>query len=88
MRKPAGIIKQMSLNGSLLIPAELRDALGWQGGAYIEIYPFDGFLVLKSAPEKDGVLRELNKVLREWDEESLQRLLLSVRAQKKKQGQS
>lgn len=81
MRKPAGIIKQMSLNGSLLIPAELRDALGWQGGAYIEIYPFDGFLVLKSAPEKDGVLRE-------WDEESLQRLLLSVRAQKKKQGRS
>ena len=81
MRKPAGIIKQMSLNGSLLIPAELRDALGWQGGAYIEIYPFDGFLVLKSAPEKDGVLRE-------WDEESLQMLLLSVRAQKKKQGRS
>lgn len=88
MRKPAGIIKQMSLNGSLLIPAELRDALGWQGGTYIEIYPFDGFLVLKSAPEKDGVLGELNKVLREWDEESLQRLLLSVRAQKKKQGRS
>lgn len=88
MYKPTGIIKQMNLNGSLVIPSELRDAMGWQGGTFIEIYSFEDFLVLRSAPEKEGLLREVKKTLRGLDEDALQRLLLFLRMQKKKQGQS
>lgn len=88
MYKPAGIIKQMSLNGSVLIPGDLRDTLGWQGGTFIEIYPFEGFLVLRTAPEKEGLMREVNKALQGLDEDALRRLVLFLQAKKKKQGRS
>lgn len=79
MHKPVGIIKQMALNGSLVIPSELRDALSWQSGTSIIIYPFEDFLVLKTAPEKDLLLRDLIKAAQSLDEPALRHLLRLVR---------
>lgn len=88
MHKPTRLIKQMSLNGSVLIPAELRYALHWDAWTYIEIYPFEDFLVLKAAPETDGLMYDLNKALRDLSDDNLRDLLYFILIQKKKQGRS
>lgn len=78
-----GIIKQMSLSGSVLIPRELREALDWQGGTYLKLTLADDGLLLTAVPEKDGLLRDVMKALRGLDEEALRTLLTSAWAHKK-----
>lgn len=88
MQEPMSVIKQLNLSGGLVIPNEMRIALGWQGGSYVKIIAYEDHLELRTAEEKEGVLRELYRMLQGMDEESLWKLLRSIYLQKKKQGRS
>ena len=44
--------------------------------------------MLRTAPEKEGLMREVNKALQGLDEDALRRLVLFLQAKKKKQGRS